>query len=387
MDLIETGHHEVNANRDPDLGSNGVVRRPEERLDTEVLLDPLEEEFDPPAALVDCRHGESRKIEMIGQEYETLSRSRIDVADTTQFFGISAFPFSRAQSNRLIAAQSGCFVDRAGLQNREFGVGFGSDDEVSHGRCDTVKPCEIEVASVKNIDASRLDGDLVEKVDIVDRPLRNPDKNRDGAGEVDLRVHFDRRFGAAKTSPGKHRQAQIDSRGIDGINHLFEVQTVGVFGIEPSSLANEHLTQGFVNPPVPMLVRIGEVRSCNVAAKAHSVSVSTTTQAGFDVAQALAESNLSESHREKLIAGGHALARSWHPVQRHAAIELLSVNEIGDLGEDQTSGVHPLLRMDTGGSGQPVQMRHTVFSSLATQNQLYAKPKTDLNWTLVRSRK
>jgi len=115
-----------------------------------------------------------------------------------------------------------------------------------------------------------------------------------------------------------------------------------------------------------MLVRVGEFRSCNVATKAHGVSVSTTAQAGFDVAQALAESNLGESHREELIAGRHALARSWHPVQRHAAIELLSVNEIGDLGEDQTSGVHPLLRMDTGGSGQPVQMRHTDFSSLVT---------------------
>jgi len=247
MDLIETGHHEVNANRDPDLGAHGVVRGPVERFDAEVLLDPLEEEFDLPAAPVDRRHGESRKTEMIGQEYETLSRIRIDVTDTTQFFGISAFPLPRAQSNRLIAPQPGCLVDRAGLLNREFGIGFRADDEIRHGLGDTVKPRKIEVSAVENIDASRFDGDLVEEVDIVNRSIGNPDKHRDGAGEVDLRVHLDGRFGAAKVRPRKHRQAQIDSRGIDGVDHLFEVQAVGVFGIKPSRLADEHLAQGFVN--------------------------------------------------------------------------------------------------------------------------------------------
>lgn len=34
--------------------------------------------------------------------------------------------------------------------------------------------------------------------------------------------------------PGKDRQAQVDSGRIDGINHLVEIESVGIPGIQPS---------------------------------------------------------------------------------------------------------------------------------------------------------
>jgi hypothetical protein len=52
-------------------------------------------------------------------------------------------------------------------------------------------------------------------------------------------------------------------------------------------------------------------------------------------------------------------------VQPHAAIELLAVNEIGYLREDETSGVHLLLRIKSPKACQSVQMRHTLFEPLA----------------------
>lgn len=42
MNLIETGHHEVDADGDPDLGLHGVVGGSVKRFDPEVLLDPFE---------------------------------------------------------------------------------------------------------------------------------------------------------------------------------------------------------------------------------------------------------------------------------------------------------------------------------------------------------
>jgi len=42
MNLIETGHHEVHAHSDPDLGTYSVLAGAVESLDAEVLLDPLE---------------------------------------------------------------------------------------------------------------------------------------------------------------------------------------------------------------------------------------------------------------------------------------------------------------------------------------------------------
>ena len=43
MNLIETGNHEVNADRDPDLGAYGVLTGAVKGFDAEVLLDPFEE--------------------------------------------------------------------------------------------------------------------------------------------------------------------------------------------------------------------------------------------------------------------------------------------------------------------------------------------------------
>ena len=50
--LLDDGNENINADGDPDLGLHRVFRGTIERLDSEVLLDPSEEEFDLPTALV-----------------------------------------------------------------------------------------------------------------------------------------------------------------------------------------------------------------------------------------------------------------------------------------------------------------------------------------------
>jgi len=365
MDLIETGHHEVNTDGDPDLGAHGVFGSAEEGFDSQVLLDPFEEEFDLPAASVDRCDGQSRKLEVVGQENQSLSGSGIEVTDTPQPFRIVEFSFPGAQSNRLVAAQSCCLVDRSGLQHVESRVAFGSNHEECLALVDAEQTGEVEIATVDHIDAARFESDLVEKVDIVNRSVRDTYKHWDRAGQVELSVQFDGCFGAPEMCPWKHRQAKVDGRGIDRVNHLVDIQPVGVFGIQSSCLANENLSERFVNAPVPMLVGVGQVGPRDVPANAHCVEMGATAKAGFDVPQALPEGDLSKGHCEKLIADRHTFAGPVHRVQSHAAVELLSVNKIGDLRENQASGVHSLLRMNSGIHRQPAQMRHMPFSSLA----------------------
>ena len=50
--FLDDGDEDVNGNRDPDLRLHRVVRRAVEPFDPKMLLDPLEEKFDLPAALV-----------------------------------------------------------------------------------------------------------------------------------------------------------------------------------------------------------------------------------------------------------------------------------------------------------------------------------------------
>jgi len=91
----------------------------------------------------------------------------------------------------------------------------------------------------------------------------------------------------------------------------------------------------------------------------------TSPQAGFNVSKALPESDLSKSHSEELISGSHTSARPRHRVERHAAIELLTMDQISDLSKNKASSVHPLLRMNQTPSRQLSQMRHMPFSLLA----------------------
>ena len=82
---------------------------------------------------------------------------------------------------------------------------------------------------------------------------------------LNLSVEFNRGFSPAEMSPRKHRQTQINRGGIDGINHLVDVEPVAVFPMKSSCFTNQHLRECFVNTPVTMLVRICQIRSCDVA--------------------------------------------------------------------------------------------------------------------------
>ena len=353
MNLIETGHQKVNAECDPDLGARGVFSCAKKRFDAQVLFDPFEEEFDLPAALVNSGNGKGGEIEVVCEKDQPFSGFGIDITDAPQPAGIVPLSFFGFKANGLVAPQPCRFIDRSRFEDMETGVAFGTDHEIRTDRLDSEQPGEIEITTVKNVDASRVVLDLVHEVDVVDRSVGNPHEYRDWSDQIDLSVKLDRRLGGSEMRPRKDRQAQVDGGRIDGINHLVEIESVGVTGIQPPCFADENLSECFVNAPVPMLVCVSEVSSSDVAPDAHRVAVCATPQANFDIAKALAESDLGKCHREELIACGHSFTGSLHRVQRYAAIELLAVNKIGDLGENKASGVHPLLRINREETASP----------------------------------
>src|SRR3990170_3669145 len=53
--LFDDGDEHVDADRDPDLRLHGVVGRAVESFDSQMLLDPFEEQLDLPTALVEPR--------------------------------------------------------------------------------------------------------------------------------------------------------------------------------------------------------------------------------------------------------------------------------------------------------------------------------------------
>lgn len=359
MDLFETGDHQISADGDPDLGLHSIFRIAVESLDSEILFDPFEEKFDLPSAFVALCDRQSRKAKVVGQEGQTLATFGIDETDASEPLGESCFAFGSVQCNGLITFEASSFVHWIGLENMETQVAFRSSNEESQGLVNAEKSIEIDIGSVDHVDAPCLENNLIEEVDIMHFSSADADKNGDRALNLHLGMNFDSGLGLSKMSPWKQRQAQIDSARINSINHLVEIQISLVGGIQTLSFSNENLSQSFVNTPVPVFICVGQIGSGNSSTNTHCVEVLRTPQTGFDVAQTFPECELSEDHTQELIASSHCFTDSGHGMQIDAAVKFFAVEQIQNLGENQSSSVHPLMRLNNSLQRNQIQMRDT----------------------------
>lgn len=110
--LIENGHHQVGADGDPDLRLHGVLAGAEEGLDSEVLLDPFEEELDLPASLVDLRRHKSFEFKVASEKHERFSSIRIHIADTPQVRSVQAFSLRSVEPDGPVGSKPGRLVER-----------------------------------------------------------------------------------------------------------------------------------------------------------------------------------------------------------------------------------------------------------------------------------
>ena len=105
-------------------------------------------------------------------------------------------------------------------------------------------------------------------------------------------MHLDGRLGSAKRGPGEQRQAQIDRRGIQGIDGVVQIETrVGV-GVEFCGLGDQMLGEVGMDLPGTGPVGVGQgVPGDPLAAEAGVIAFGAEgSQTGFDVAQRPARS-------------------------------------------------------------------------------------------------
>ena len=79
--LLEDGNEQVNADGNPDLGLDRVLRGSIEGLNGKILFDPFEKEFHTPTALVKLRNRQGRKGKVVGEEDKAFLGIRIQVTD------------------------------------------------------------------------------------------------------------------------------------------------------------------------------------------------------------------------------------------------------------------------------------------------------------------
>lgn len=74
--LLDDGNQHVSRHGAPNLRLDGILPVAQELLDSQVLLDPFEEQFDLPTVLVECGDGQRGQDKVVGQEYIIYSTLR-----------------------------------------------------------------------------------------------------------------------------------------------------------------------------------------------------------------------------------------------------------------------------------------------------------------------
>src|SRR5438045_6686395 len=132
----------------------------------------------------------------------------------------------------------------------EQNVFFAAHDKECGTPCEQVETFKIDIAAVHHVEGTRLGNDLVENIDVVRFPFCNADKRGNAAMQVQQGMHLDRRFVPAKSCPGKQRQAEIDGRGIQGIEVLIQLHAQGIVGIQGARDTDKNLSEVGIDSPV-----------------------------------------------------------------------------------------------------------------------------------------
>src|SRR5688572_13121975 len=161
-----------------------------------------------------------------------------------------------SQHNGLIAAQAGGSVDPTGVEPTKLEIALGANYEEGQILRQDAKPGEVEVTAVHDIEGSRLVHENVENTNVGNLSMSDVNKRWNAAAHVQQCMQLDSPLVSPEPSPRKQCQTQVDGRGIERINSLFELQCKFVLMVKFSCLCDQHLSEVGKDAPVASLVRI-----------------------------------------------------------------------------------------------------------------------------------
>ena len=151
-----------------------------------------------------------------------------------------------------------------------------------------IKAGKVDVATIHDVDGSGFRQEHIEGMNVVQLAIRDVDKTRNVAPQVEQRVHLHRRLGGAEVRPRKDRQAQAMRRRVQGVD--------GIGRSNPSSSSTYSVLAWVMSRcPTPHVrhapfVGIGQRRAPDRLAEAHVIEFRCVDrEAGLDVAQASAK--------------------------------------------------------------------------------------------------
>jgi hypothetical protein len=209
---------------------------------------------------------------------------------------------------------------------------------------------KIGIPAVHDIQGSRLDGELVEEIDIVHGTVGNAQKTGDRALQVEQGVHLDGAFVFAKLGPGKQGQTQVDGRRVEGVDRLIQFDAERLVGIQRPRVGDQPLGQVGIDSPRSSFVGVGQRAFGHRPPKPDMIQFGMKgPQTGLDVAETFAKSQLGEDHAEKLVVARKGSVAMVAPIPTDTGVERMARNEIHQLRENHAIEIHEAALSNTSG--------------------------------------
>ena len=170
---------------------------------------------------------------------------------------------------------------------------------------DFIESGEVKVASVKHIARQRLVCEPVHRVDIVHLGTGDSVENGNLRDDINLSMDSDTRLCASELCPSEYRHAEIDSRGVDGIEPAMKLELLR----DSSGLGNRHHVESELlkDTMVSEIVGLGQHLSVDgMVAKAEVFGLLTMCDCNIcEFPQASASNELAKHQNQQMVPVRH----------------------------------------------------------------------------------
>ena len=171
---------------------------------------------------------------------------------------------------RLIANNSGRWVDWCRTNSASIHIGFGARHKESTRLMQSIEMCEIQMSAILDIERTRLDRHEVQNVDFVHLDVADVVKRWDWAPQVQQGVQLDRTLDLAKRSQVEQAHRQIDRGRVQCVASVLQAESDQIcVVIDLARATNQQRCDIRPNALIARLVGIGQRRAMNAVSHTH----------------------------------------------------------------------------------------------------------------------
>jgi hypothetical protein len=212
--LFNNGNQHVGGNGAPDLRLHRILAVADKAFDAQMLLDPLEEQFDLPAIFVQRGNRQGGQSRIVGEKDQGLASSRVFEADAPQLLGIRFGRVVTVQCDALIADDAGGSIGWHRVHPVRVHATLGAGDEERAGLMQGVQSGEIQIAPVHHVECARLDGQDIQHTDLVGLAIADVEEGGNVATQIQQGMQFDAALAERNGAQGnsdKHKSMVVAS--------------------------------------------------------------------------------------------------------------------------------------------------------------------------------